>query len=490
MSSYARKPTEVWVKRKKLQLRLKVAVMVVASSFILMACEKGDEIISQQTNCPIDSNSWSHWRDKSIDSLFSEFREHDTHTEHQYLDIAAMTLLAQQELSYLESCNITKESIPSGLENYFRFISNVGGVKAPTHKYGFSITDLEYVDIAKPYVEIPDLLQSQPFLQAVSRPKTYKKAYQMIQQHNLTLPAGKKWQPLIYDSQYLTSPDNTTYGRFFIHVPDEVDGEAVDKWVQFAIATPGTTQTVFCPSENAPEGVTTCSLSIVSVRQLADSRKTQVYLMDYRRQYHDDGSIDIKNNIEADGLTVSCAYCHKSPVLPIHPAREYIFKNNQLVQNIDNNTVGQIAAQLNRRIVNYGPPNFGDFFTPANYGPPLGPDIIRNDQFLTSCAGSITFKDGQLNDLMSCARCHDGSLMGKINFPQAAYTTNDLELLQLPDGSVHALVDHYLLTDQMPLPAPNPALSTEQKKALTNCLMTEYFDPADKSGLLTDWLKQ
>jgi len=481
------------------------ALFAVTSSLLLNACNSvessSEENVSEESNtagtnltpqasCPADSKSWALWRDQSIDTLFSEYRDDDGHADHKYLDIAKMTDLAQKELSFLESCKVTKNSVPDELKNYFRFIGNVGGVRKPSHKYGFEISDFEYVKIAQPYVKIPDLLKSQEFLQAVSNPEHYETAYEMIQKHNKTLPAAKQWQPLIYDSQYLTSPDNTTYGRFFIHVPDEVDGEAVDKWIQFAAITPETNQTVFCPDHDAPEGVTTCSLSIVSVRQLADSDKTQVYLMDFRRQYHEDGSIGIKNNIEADGLTVSCAYCHKSPVLPIHPAREYVFKDNQLVQNTDKNTIGQVAARINQRIIKYGPPYFGEFFTPASYGPPLGPDIKRSAEFLSSCAGSVKFDDGQLDNLMSCARCHNGSLMGEINFPQAAYTSNDLELLQQPDGAVHALVDRYIETGRMPRPAPPTPLTAEQKNAVTHCLMTEYFDPATKSGLLMNWLTQ
>ena len=467
-----------------------IAIGVVTSSLLLNACNSSESVSPVQVSCPSDSKGWEQWRDQSIDSLFSNYSEDEAHTDRRYLDIEAMTKLAHDDLHTLDSCGLTKESIPGELENYFRFISNVGGVRKPTHKFGFSISDREYVDVAEPYIKIPELLQSQDFLQAVSRPDSYETAFKLIQEHNRTLPPGKHWQPLIYDSQYLTSPDNTTYGRFFIHVPDEVDGEAVDKWIQFAIATPETDQTVFCPEGNAPEGVTTCSLSIVSVRQLSDSDKTQVYLMDFRRQYHEDGSIGIKNNIEANGLTVSCAYCHKSPVLPIHPAREYVFKDKQLVENVDKSTVGQVAARLNQRIANYGPPNFGDFFTPANYGPPIGPDIKRSKEFLSSCRGSVNFEEGQLDELMSCARCHNGSLIGEINFPQAAYTSNDLEFLQLPDGSVHALVERYITTAQMPLPPPPTALTTEQTKALTHCLMTEYFNPENKSGLLTNWLRQ
>lgn len=448
-------------------------------------------VAKKETTMTCDSSlqEWILWRDQWIDTLLTQFRTHTQHEGRRYLDIRAMTALSRQIQATFKRCEEALQQHPTFLVNLRKFTGNLARVQAPNHKFGYSISDQDYVKVAQPYVDLPELLSTQKFLQAVSRPQTYHVALDMILEHNKQLSDEMQWQPLIYDSQFLTTPDDTTYGRFFVHVPDMIDGEAVDKWIQFGINTPSAQQTVFCPQENAPKDVTICSLSVVAVRQLKDSTKTQVYLMDYRRRYNSDGSIDVRNNIEANGLTVSCAYCHKSPVLPIHPAAEYYFEGSKLVENTNSATKGVVPRQLNQLILSYGPPNFGDFFDPLDYGPGIGPDKVRRPEFLSACAGTTTFGEQDLNELMSCKRCHNGSLLGLINFPQATHTSIDIDYLQLPDHSVHGLVERYVMTDLMPQPVPHPALTEPQKSALVDCLMKEYFDPVYTTGLLPDWLR-
>ena len=440
-------------------------------------------------DCDGDKKAWTVWRDAVIANLLRPTIKGPDGAL-KYLDTE---LIAEKSISIYGSIQNCKTAPPEKLAlvanlNIFsesaRRIALKDAQGNHEHLFGFTITDLDYVnDYAVKEIEIPDLLKSQAFLKAVSNPETYKQAYDMIAKRNEGLPVSKQWVTLLYESQFLTTPDDTTYGRFFIYVPGEIE-----KWIQYGIVTPDMKQKVFCPKPKGTEaGQTICSMSIVAVRhrKAGEFPNTEVYIVDYWRVYEDDGSIGLPTRVAAGHGTSNCTYCHKTPVLPIYPAREFDFDpNGRLKEKTEG--VGDIPKWLNSLIPSYGPPFFGGLLEQAAFGPELGPVKQRDEAVLKACSKGYDVDLRRIAANMDCAACHNENLMGEINFPQANYSDNDLSVLTLPDGTVHALIETYIDMGWMP---PSTTLSKDEREALKNCLMTEFYDYQTGGGLLVDWLK-
>ena len=471
---------------------------VLISLFVLTACTKttpqqpthqAKAMVANTASISCDASQaeWIEWRKQQVKNLMTPTLK-GPNGEQKYFDTELSAQKALATYNVLAPCSKQDPEKFKPLANLEVFTKNLRRIALtnaqgePDHLFGFSITDLDYINYARPNIKIPELLNSQEFLTAVSNPKSYKKAYDMIMQRNKGKPIAEQWVVLLYESQFLTTPDRTTYGRFFIYIPGEVQ-----KWIQFGIVTPDMKQTVFCPKPHGTDAdQTICSMSIVSVRDRGEGAfpKTEVYIVDYWREYHDDGKITMPTRVEAGHGTSNCSFCHKTPVLPIYPAREFTFDDQgNLIEKIQG--VGDIPRWLNNLIPSYGPPYFGGLMEQAAYGPDLGPLIERSAEFMQACTAGYNVNPNKIASRMQCASCHNANLMGEINFPQANFSDNDLEILTLPDGTMHALVETYISEGLMP---PSDHLTTEEQQALTNCLMTEYFDYKTGQGLLVDWL--
>jgi hypothetical protein len=343
-----------------------------------------------------------------------------------------------------------------------------------THALGNEITDKEYWNYISAEVTFPNLLKSQEFLNLMANPVTYKAAVDKINSLNTTLPTNRKWIVYPFRAQFIKSVDKTTYGRMLILIPNEPasNGDIVDKWVLFSIATPDLTPT--------PE---VKSVSIIQNPSIADSNKA--YLADFMRE-KDSASGEIKiipTYLMEKDPSKNCYDCHKSAVLPIQPKTEFTFDaQGKMIENP--NGIGVLPALvINRKIRRYGLSDFGPMKTNA-YGPTLGPDDKqRVIDFIANTTKDIPIDSTsypKIISAMNCASCHND--FAKINYLQAVRSNRDVKAFESGKG----IVQTYIEKGWMP---PRNTLSQNERTALWKCLMTEYFNPTNNSGILVDWLK-
>jgi hypothetical protein len=430
------------------------------------------------TTCPQSLDQWTAWRDAQIQDLLTPTL---TKNGQKYLELNKVAAKANATHWIISNCAErypaqfqTGAPVTQSLANLKRFSQAVGIVSDKNHLFGFAFTDLDYLNRSRAEIEVPELLRSQAFLERVSNLARYQEAQQMIEAENKKRAFKDRWLVLLYKSQFLTSPDNTTYGRFFIYVPGDPA-----KWIQFAMVTPD--------MEQPP---TIHSMSLVAVKSTGDPvKKSEFYLVDYWRVYGENG-IELPTRLEAGHGTADCYYCHKMGVLPIYPLEEYTFdQTGRLVVKTEG--IGDLPRHLNELIPDYGPANFGEGFDPEAYGPPLGPfERQRSDDFLQKCTQPWQISETSFDELrtnMNCTTCHNSTLLGPINYPQAVPIDLDVTVLVHPKtGQGMPINQVYVENGWMP---PSNDLSESERQALANCLMTEYYDPSTQTGLLVDWLK-
>ncbi len=425
--------------------------------------------------CPGDAAAWRGWaEDRVADLLTTTVRARGELFEVAAVAARAATLHATFARIEERHPGRLDPATPIGarLANLRRFAAAVRWTSDPAHEGGLSIPDADYLARVRRAATFPPLLRSQPFLRAVSDPARYAEAVALIDAHNATLPEAARFTVLLYRSAFIRTPDRTTHGRFFVHVPGDPE-----QWIQFGILTPG-----------MDEALTMHSVSVVALvgpPEAAGSR--EAVLVDWWRVYEDDGTIRLGTRLDDGNGTNRCFDCHKIPVLPIHPDEEYDLDDaGRLVPKLEGR--GEVPARLNALIAETGSPDAGGLFDPAGFGPALGPvGRARPDALLRRWCGA-TVDDASLariREAMDCSSCHDGELVGRHNFPQAVASDQDLGLFHPVSEERMPIAKVYVERGLMP---PDSDLTPAERRALWACLQAEYFDPTDGSGVLRDWL--
>ncbi len=186
------------------------------------------------------------------------------------------------------------------------------------HELGMDISDKDYWAYAAPMVSPPALLSSQAFLQCMTQPGTYRYAAQMIDAQNQKLAEDQRWVVYLFRGQFIPSVDRTTYGRMLVVVPNVrlPDGRLWDRWISFAIATPGTDLNVVSKSVSV----------IATVRDPSMPGQSDAYFADFLRE-RDPETRDISYQstfLRRPNPSKNCYNCHKSAVLPIRPKASYL----------------------------------------------------------------------------------------------------------------------------------------------------------------------
>jgi hypothetical protein len=83
---------------------------------------------------------------------------------------------------------------------------------------------------------------------------------------------------------------------------------------------------------------------------------------------------------------------------------------------------------------------------------------------------------------MNCAECHNSAKQGPLNYLLAVRSDRDVRAFEGSKG----MIETYIAKGWMP---PDNHLSADERKVLWKCLIEEYFDLNQQSGLLIDWLK-
>lgn len=422
---------------------------------------------SPPADCPLSLADWEAWRDRAVHDLL---RTRLNGNGEQFVDTNQVLAQSTVIANFIDDCSPyytggSNLNVSIGnLSDFVGVFRNNLSVPTYDHQFGYTIDDFQYLDRVRENVDLPPLLKSADFLKKVSNRETYKDAYDLIVQQNAGLPADKQWWVLLYKSRFLTTPDEAnTFGRFFVYVP----GDSYDKWIQFGIKIPDDSSTT--PINN---------LSIVSIAKPDAQGRRFNSIIDWWRTYDSGWSVKLATRRESQGITENCVMCHKTSPLGIHPAEEYTFDSKgKLVVNTS--TAGQIPAQLNKLIPTYGAPYFNDWADTSKYGPELGPDIQRTDQFMANCTSGLNLNPASVAKVkanMTCSNCHSNTGVGILNFPAA---TRHIK-------SAGNQVYQYISEGWMP---PNKNLSSDEREGLYQCLVKEYYDFTSKTGLLIDWLK-
>ena len=349
----------------------------------------------------------------------------------------------------------------------------------PTHELGMEISDREYYDYAIPFAELPPLLRSPEFLRNMATPATYKDAVDQIEAANAQLPPADRWQVVPFRSQFILSVDTTTYGRMLVLAPNlpAPDGGTMDKWVQFAIATP--------EMDPATE---IRSVSVIATHRPARAPGTvSTYGLDFMRvKDAETGKITptavVRLPFDAGHVSENCYECHKAAIIPIHPKVEYAFAPSGALIEKPAKAPSRLGA-LNDRIKAYGPPDFGRQQAAA-YGPSMGPQHRpRTDAFIAAAAAGTGIDPAsyaRIRKAMECSSCHND--FAPINYLQAVRTAQEVDSFESHKGMVQTMIERGLMP-------PDNRLSRKERKALWQCLSKEYLDLSSQTGVFMEWLK-
>ena len=349
----------------------------------------------------------------------------------------------------------------------------------PTHALGMEIPDRDYYDYAIPFAELPPLLRSQEFLQHMATPATYQDAVAQIEAANARLPLADRWQVVPFRSQFILSVDTITYGRLLVLIPNlpAPDGGTMDKWVQFAIATP--------EMDPATEIL---SVSVIATHRPAKAPgKVATYGLDFMRMKDaSTGKITptavVRLPSDSPHKSENCYDCHKAGVIPIHPKIEYAFAPSGALIEKPAKAPSRLGA-INALIKAYGPPDFGPQQATA-YGPSMGPQQRpRSDAFIAAAAagtgiGSASY--ARIRQAMNCSSCHND--FAPINYMQAARTAQEVDSFESRQSIVQTMIESGLMP-------PDNRLSRKERKALWQCLSKEYLDLSAQTGVFIEWLK-
>ena len=313
--------------------------------------------------------------------------------------------------------------------------------RRPDHELGFVVTDKQYFAETRQFVEIPQFLLNQTFLQSVSRYETLDTAKSFLRELNLTREPSEQLIFFSYKSRHLGTPDNdASYRRLLIVVPGNTTKGVPDKWVQFGVTDPGKRKRVR-------------NVSVVSAVGGTDGT-FNAYFKDFYRTYARDGSITVQGRWELDEGDDNCTQCHKSGILPIFPARGSVSGQEQ-----------DAWQTVNERFLTYGSPRFAGYLDGTKLGPGLSSASLENREQRFGPG----FGETPAAKAMVCSSCHNPQRLGALNWPMDK-----------------TLISSYVNGGQMPR---GHQLNVADRRDLYAKLIQEYFaTDKDNPGILKSWL--
>jgi hypothetical protein len=342
----------------------------------------------------------------------------------------------------IRDCSLTEnDQFTKRFRAFVEYIETASLERQPDHELGLLVSDKQYFDETRRFVEIPAYLLEQTFLKYVSRYETLKRAKAVLRQLNSTRSPAEHLIFFTYKSRHLGTPDNNdSYLRLLIVVPGDAAKGEPDKWVQFGVPDPGARGRVR-------------NVSVVSAVP-AGKGVFNAYFKDFYRTYRRDGSIAVEGRWELKEGDDNCAQCHKSGILPIFPARGSVEAADQAT-----------LAAVNERFRSYGAARFGGYLDPAKLGPGLS-DFANANR--TRRFGS-DLDQSPAERAMVCSACHNSERLGALNWPMDK-----------------TIIKSYVTGGQMPF---GQHLTLLERRELYAKLVEEYFATNnDNPGILKAWL--
>lgn len=388
--------------------------------------------------CPSLKSRPDEWVTASVDELVQRARaayESDK-------ALSAYESVLDEIAGTIRQCRLSEDqNFISRYRVFIDYIEAASFYRQPDHELGFSVTDKQYFEETRQYVQIPEFLMDQGFLRSVSRFETLERAKSFLRRLNSNRKPSEQLIFLSYTSRHLGTPDNKkSYRRLLVVLPGNAEKGVPEKWIQFGVSNPGARARVR-------------NVSIVSAMVGSDGT-FNAYFKDFYRTYRRDRSINMNGRWELGYGDDSCVKCHKSGILPIFPAPGSV-----------NASELQAVLKVNQRFLTYGSPRFGKYVDERKLGPGLGSaswdDRLR--RFGVGFEGTVAGR------AMICADCHQQEGLGALNWPMD-----------------RILISSYIKGGQMPF--GYEIRSSDQAK-LYEKLIQEYF-ATDKTnpGILKSWL--
>jgi len=350
--------------------------------------------------------------------------------------------VVSQIANTVEQCKLAEDDAFAG--RYREFVEYVEAAsldRRPDHELGFKVSDRQYFEETRAFVEIPAFLTDQGFLRSVSRYETLERAKTFLRQLNSTRAPDDQLVFFSYKSRHLGTPDNdASYGRLLVVVHGDAGRGVPDKWVQFGVPDPGARARVR-------------NVSVVSTLAGEDGT-SNVYFKDFYRTYRRDGSITIKGRWELGYGDDNCVQCHKSGVLPVFPVDGSVRADER-----------RWVEVVNERFRSYGWPRFAGYLDETKFGPGLGSaNVDERERRFGSGFGETTVARS-----MTCSACHRPEGLGYFNWPMDKI-----------------VISSFIKGGQMPL---GSKLGKVERGELYEKLIQEYFATDDaRPGILKSWL--
>ncbi len=290
----------------------------------------------------------------------------------------------------LRRCKLSDDkNFSARYRTFLEYVETLALDRDAKRELGFTVSDKQYFEETREFVQIPEFLLDQAFLQSVSRYETLDRAKTFLRNLNARREASEQLIFFSYVSRHLGTPDNDqSYRRLLIVVPGNTEKGLPEKWVQFGVPDPGAK----APIRN---------VSVVSA--MPDAAGTfNAYFKDFYRTYNRDGRITIAGRWELGEGANNCAQCHKSGILPIFPVRDTVSPEEL-----------PALQAVNQRFLTYGSPRFGKYLDQRKLGPGLSSASRdeRNRRFGPTFAGAPAAK------AMVCSSCHNAEGLGALNWP-------------------------------------------------------------------------
>ncbi len=186
---------------------------------------------------------------------------------------------------------------------------------------------------------------------------------------------------------------------------------------------------------------------------------------------------------EASSDDSTCFMCHQaSAIMPVIPQNPAMTRSFDAAYSDE-----KVVDAFNKKFLS--PHDLG-FFTNLQFLPALGIEVDRSSKFIEACSGiKDERQQRKIAERMNCAKCHDGADdIPRIQFPfgvTGSHNPSDqsfVTFLGTPFGNVDLAtgpLDIMLEGGHMPPKAKvqghDKYLSPEQRKALRDCLLIEYF---------------
>lgn len=410
-------------------------ICCVSSLLLCVALVALSRPVSPSTKFKFDSEAWVRLKvDALVQAARAAYENDDALPAYERVLKSIARTIRRRKLG-------DDEAFVARHPHFVEYIRESSFDQLPGHELGFSVSDKQYFDETRQYVQIPEFLLKRSFLRSVTRFETLDRAKTYLRQLNSARAASDQLLFFSYKSRHLGTPDNDdSFIRLLIVVPGNAETKEPEKWVQFGVTDPNTRTRIR-------------NVSVVSAIPVSDGT-FNTYFKDYFRTYRRDGSISLKGRWELGYGDDNCVRCHKSGVLPIFPE----------VGSVNANEM-QTMAEVNQRLLTYGSPRFDKYLDPGKFGPGLGSAerAGRDKRF------GEGFSETDLGRAMSCATCHQGGRLGALNWPVDP-----------------VVIKSYLKQGQMPF---GRKLDASRRDELHQRLIEEYFATDEANpGTLKTWL--